>query len=187
MIFSSDGGRIILSSEYASFSVFSSFLIGVTSSIIENGSRLAICLGHKQTKEDPWSNYESTYIVGNDFEGVVKDVFAKGAIVNLDDDIEAFCPLRYTDKDDGSRIEVGESLKFRVLEFSKENRRILVSHTTTFQEKESKDMKESKRVTEDAVEDIQSNQQSSTLGDIDDLSVIKENLEENDKKKENKS
>ena len=87
-----------------------------------------ISLGHKQTEVDPWDNYEVTYVVGNDFEGTVKEIFAKGSIISIGEDIEAFAPLRHIEKEDGDKLVVGDTASFRVLEFSKENRRILVSH-----------------------------------------------------------
>ena len=137
-----------------------------------------ISLGHKQTEVDPWDNYETTYIIGNDFEGTVKEIFAKGAIINLgDDDIEAFSPLRHIEKEDDSKLTVGEPSTFRVLEFSKENRRILVSHTSTFKDEEVKNKKKEKAATEKVVKKIQQTQQKSTLGDLDSLSSLKDNLE----------
>jgi len=138
-----------------------------------------ISLGHKQTEVDPWDNYETTYIVGNDFDGTVTEIFAKGAIINLgDDDVEAFSPLRYLEKEDDSKLTVGESSTFRVLEFSKENRRILVSHTSTFKDEEIKNKKKEKSTTAKVVKKIQETQQKSTLGDLDSLSSLKDNLEE---------
>ncbi|MBT4737997.1 MAG: 30S ribosomal protein S1, partial [Flavobacteriales bacterium] len=138
-----------------------------------------ISLGHKQTEVDPWDNYETTYIVGNDFDGTVTEIFAKGAIITLgDDDVEAFSPLRYLEKEDDSKLTVGESSTFRVLEFSKENRRILVSHTSTFKDEEIKNKKKEKSTTARVVKKIQETQQKSTLGDLDSLSSLKDNLEE---------
>ena len=138
-----------------------------------------ISLGHKQTEVDPWDNYETTYIVGKDFDGTVTEIFSKGAIVTLgDDDVEAFSPLRYLEKEDDSKLTVGESSSFRVLEFSKENRRILVSHTSTFKDEEIKNKKKEKVTTARVVKKIQETQQKSTLGDLDSLSSLKDNLEE---------
>ncbi|MAX68226.1 MAG: 30S ribosomal protein S1 [Flavobacteriales bacterium] len=138
-----------------------------------------ISLGHKQIEVDPWDNYETTYIVGNDFDGTVTEIFAKGAIISLgDDDVESFSPLRYLVKEDDSKLTVGESSTFRVLEFSKENRRILVSHTSTFKDEEIKNKKKEKSTTARVVKKIQETQQKSTLGDLDSLSSLKDNLEE---------
>ena len=136
-----------------------------------------ISLGHKQIEDDPWQNYETTYIVGNDFEGTVKEVFSKGALINLSQDVEAFSPLRHIEKEDGSRLTVGESTIFRVLEFSRENRRILISHTSTFKDEIIKNKKQEKATSQRVIKQIQKNQQKSTLGDLDELSDIKKDLE----------
>ncbi|MBT6808908.1 MAG: 30S ribosomal protein S1, partial [Flavobacteriales bacterium] len=136
-----------------------------------------ISLGHKQTELDPWDNYEVTYVVGNDFEGTVKEIFAKGSIISIGEDIEAFAPLRHIEKEDGDKLVVGDTASFRVLEFSKENRRILVSHTSTFREEEIKNKKQAKVAAERAVKQIQQTQQKSTLGDLDSLTNLKKDLE----------
>ncbi|MBT5859038.1 MAG: 30S ribosomal protein S1, partial [Flavobacteriales bacterium] len=136
-----------------------------------------ISLGHKQTEVDPWDNYEVTYVVGNDFEGTVKEIFAKGSIISIGEDIESFAPLRHIEKEDGDKLVVGDTASFRVLEFSKENRRILVSHTSTFREEEIKNKKQAKVAAERAVKQIQQTQQKSTLGDLDSLTNLKKDLE----------
>ena len=136
-----------------------------------------ISLGHKQIEDDPWQKYEATYIVGNDFEGTVTELFSKGALINLSQDVEAFSPSRHTEKEDGSRLTVGESAIFRVLEFSRDNRRILVSHTSTFKEEIIKKKKQEKATSDRVIKQIQKNQQKSTLGDLDELSDLKKDLE----------
>ena len=136
-----------------------------------------ISLGHKQTEVDPWDNYENTYIIGSDFDGTVKEIFAKGSIIMLSDEVEAFAPLRHIEKEDGSKLSVGDASIFRVLEFAKENRRILVSHTSTFKDEQIKSKKQEKVTTERAVKQIQQKQQKSTLGDLDSLSELKKDLE----------
>ena len=136
-----------------------------------------ISLGHKQIEDDPWQKYEATYVVGNDFEGTVTELFSKGALINLSQDVEAFSPSRHTEKEDGSRLTVGESAIFRVLEFSRDNRRILVSHTSTFKEEIIKKKKQEKATSDRVIKQIQKNQQKSTLGDLDELSDLKKDLE----------
>ena len=136
-----------------------------------------ISLGHKQTEVDPWDNYETTYVIGKDFEGTVKEIFAKGSIISFADEVESFAPLRHLENEDGNKLVVGDTAMFRVLEFSKENRRILVSHTSTFREEEIKNKKQAKVVTEKAVKQIQKTQQKSTLGDLSGLSDLKKDLE----------
>ena len=138
-----------------------------------------ISLGHKQTELDPWDNYEATYVIGTDFEGTVKEVFGKGAIISLSEEVEAFSPLRHIEKEDGNKLTVGDTSMFKVLEFSKTNRRILVSHTSTFRDEEIKNKKQEKAATERAVKKIQQTQQKSTLGDLDQLSNLKKDLQGN--------
>ncbi|MBE51359.1 MAG: 30S ribosomal protein S1 [Flavobacteriales bacterium] len=137
-----------------------------------------ISLGHKQICEDPWVNYESKFVIGDDFKGTVREIFSKGSLIIFDDAVEAFCPNRHMEKVDGSRLVVGDVENFRVLEFSKDNRRILVSHTSTFKENESENLKKQKTETKKAVTKIQKSQQKSTLGDLDELSNLKDDLKE---------
>ena len=118
----------------------------------------------------------------------VKEIFAKGSIIALtDDDVEAFSPLRHIEKEDASKLIVGESSTFRVLEFSKENRRILVSHTSTFRDEKTKNKKKEKVDTERVVKQIQETQQKSTLGDLDSVSSLKDDLKEKGKSLKKKS
>ena len=97
-----------------------------------------ISLGHKQLEDNPWDTYESLFIEGNVYKGKVTEMFEKGSLVVLDHDVEAFAPKRHLEKDNGSNAGVGEELDFKVLEFSKENKKILLSHTLTFKEEEKK-------------------------------------------------
>ena len=90
-----------------------------------------LSLGHKQTKENPWDLYEKDFAVDSIHKSEVKEVIDKGAIIHFNDDISAFCPLRHMDKPDGSKPEKGEILEFKVIEFSKEFKRVVVSHLLT--------------------------------------------------------
>ncbi len=137
-----------------------------------------ISLGHKQIENDPWKDYENKYLIGNDFDGIVKEVLSKGSIVSIGDDLEAFMPSRHSEKQDGSRLSVGEESIFRVLEFSTENRRILVSHTSTFKQDRIISKNKEKNNTEKAVKKIQKAQQKSTLGDLDELSNLSKDLKD---------
>jgi len=98
---------------------------------IDKGNR-KISLGHKQLDVNPWDEYTKQFKEGEDYEGIVKEVLDKGAVIALSEEVEAFAPKRHTEKEDGSSILVGETLSFRILEFSKENKKILVSHTVIF-------------------------------------------------------
>jgi len=90
-----------------------------------------LSLGHKQTKDNPWDLYEKDYAVDTIHKSEVSEIIDKGAIINFNDDIAAFCPQRHLDKFDGSKLEKGESAEFKVIEFSKEFKRVVVSHVQT--------------------------------------------------------
>ena len=90
-----------------------------------------LSLGHKQTKDNPWDLYEKDFAVDTIHKSVVSEVIDKGAIINLNDDISAFCPQRHLDRVDGSKLEKGDEAEFKVIEFSKEFKRVVISHTET--------------------------------------------------------
>jgi small subunit ribosomal protein S1 len=90
-----------------------------------------LSLGHKQTKDNPWDLYEMDFAVDTIHKSEVSEVIDKGAIINFNDDISAFCPQRHLDKVDGSKLEKGELAEFKVIEFSKEFKRVVVSHVQT--------------------------------------------------------
>lgn len=129
-----------------------------------------LSLGHKQLTENPWDKYESKYAVGTRHTGTAVDVFDKGATIQFEDaDVEAFAPSRTLEKEDGSRVKKGDALEFVVIEFNKEFRRVVVSHTATFREEEEKQAK--KAMESQTIE-------TSTLGDIDELAELKKKMEE---------
>ena len=90
-----------------------------------------LSLGHKQTKDNPWDLYEKDFAVDTIHKSEVSEVIDKGAIINFNDDISAFCPQRHLDKVDGSKLVKGETAEFKVIEFSKEFKRVVVSHIQT--------------------------------------------------------
>jgi len=90
-----------------------------------------LSLGHKQTKDNPWDLYEKDFAVDTIHKSEVSEVIDKGAIIDFNDDISAFCPLRLLDKVDGSKLEKGDVAEFKVIEFSKEFKRVVVSHLQT--------------------------------------------------------
>ena len=90
-----------------------------------------LSLGHKQTKDNPWDLYEKDFAVDTIHKSKVSEVIDKGAIINFNDDISAFCPQRHLDKEDGSKLVKGEAAEFKVIEFSKEFKRVVVSHIQT--------------------------------------------------------
>ncbi|WP_313383753.1 30S ribosomal protein S1 [Chishuiella sp.] len=135
-----------------------------------------LSLGHKQLTENPWDKYETKYAVGTTHTGVAVDVFDKGATVQFEDaDVEAFAPARTLEKEDGSRIKKGEETTFNVIEFNKEFRRVVVSHTATFREEEVKAEKSSNNNNNN---NSSNSIETSTLGDIDELAALKKKMEE---------
>jgi len=132
-----------------------------------------LSLGHKQLTENPWDKYETKYGVGTKHSGKAVDVFDKGATIQFEDaDVEAFAPARTLEKEDGSRVKKGDELDFVVIEFNKEFRRVVVSHSATYRAEEEKAAKKAM--------DSQTTE-TATLGDIDELAELKKKMEEGEK------
>ncbi|WP_341652484.1 30S ribosomal protein S1 [Blattabacterium cuenoti] len=126
-------------------------------------------LGHKQLTENPWEKYEKIYSVGSIHNGIISNLFEKGASVKFTEDqkIEAFAPLRFLEKKNGSTIKKGEKADFKIIEFNKEAKKIVISHTSVYRDK---DQKKEQRVRNRKFE-------RSTLGDIAGLAKLKEQIE----------
>ena len=90
-----------------------------------------LSLGHKQTKANPWDEYEKDFALDTLHKSEITEIIDKGAIIKFNEDISAFCPTRHLDKKDGSKLSQGESAEFKVIEFSKEFKRVVVSHMNT--------------------------------------------------------
>ena len=130
-----------------------------------------LSLGHKQLTENPWDKFETKYAEGTVHAGKAVEVFDKGAQVQFEDaEVEAFCPSRLLEKEDGSKIKKGEDAQFKVIEFNKDFKRVVVSHTGLFREEEKKNVKE-------AAAKSSSNEEKTTLGDIDALAELKKRME----------
>ena len=136
-----------------------------------------ISLGHKQLESNPWDLHSEKYLVGEEFQGVLKEIYDKGALIDLNEEVEAFAPKRHLEKEDGSSVNLKDTVSFKVLEFSKENKKILVSHTATFKDNMINEKKKSASNTKKAMKKIQDSQHQSTLGDLDSLSALKDDLE----------
>lgn len=126
-------------------------------------------LGHKQTQENPWDKHEETFAIDSVHEGTIKDKNDKGATVTFADGVEGFAPNRHLEKEDGSKLAKGDTAQFKVLEFSKEYRRIVVSHTAIFKAQEQKNVKAAQKKAADAPK--------STLGDIGGLAELKKKMD----------
>ena len=148
----------------------------------EDNRRLS--LGHKQLEENPWEVFESVFTVGSVHQGTIISSADKGVVVSLPYGVEGFCPNRYLKKEDGTMAKVDETLDFKVIEFSKESKKIILAHSKLYEEKEAaakatadnaaeKAAKQAKR----AVKQINETIEHSTLGDLEVLAGLKENLE----------
>ena len=126
-------------------------------------------LGHKQTQDNPWDAHEATYAIDSVHEGTITEKNDKGATVNFADGVEGFAPSRHLDKEDGGKLEKGDTVQFKVLEFSKEYRRVVVSHTSIFKEEEKKNVKAASKKAAEA--------EKTTLGDIGGLADLKKKME----------
>src|SRR5690606_26877207 len=132
-----------------------------------------LSLGHKQLQEDPWDKFETKYAEGTVHEGKATDVFDKGAQVQFEDaEVEAFCPSRLLEKEDGSKIKKGEDAQFKVIEFNKEFKRVVVSHTGIFRDEERRNMKDAS-----SKPSASSGEEKTTLGDMDVLAELKKKME----------
>ncbi|MFA7446413.1 MAG: 30S ribosomal protein S1, partial [Flavobacteriaceae bacterium] len=129
-----------------------------------------LSLGHKQTTENPWDKYEDGFGVGSVHTGVIAEIVDKGATVEFNDDVVAFIPTRHLEKEDGKKLKKGDSAEFKVIEFNKEFKRVVASHTATFRDEEEKNVASAATETQAPVE-------KTTLGDLDVLAELKEKME----------
>ncbi|GAB2572366.1 30S ribosomal protein S1 [Spirosoma areae] len=137
-----------------------------------------LALGHKQLEENPWDTFETVFAVGTIHRSTVQSKNDKMATLELPYGIEGFSSLKNLGKEDGTLAEAGETLDFKVTEFSKEEKRIMLSHTKTWQEKSepAKEQKAPKAAATKTTAPAQA-ERGATLGDIDALAALKEQLE----------
>lgn len=135
-----------------------------------------LALGHKQLEENPWDTFESVFPVGSVHKCTVNSKNDKGAVLELPYGLEGFATSKNLEKEDGSQVEVGEALDFKVTEFSKDDKRIVLSHTATFKE-EAKPAAAPKKAKKAAPAADATPAEKSTLGDIDALAELKEKME----------
>ena len=131
-----------------------------------------LSLGHKQTKDNPWDNYEKEFGLDTVHNASISEIVDKGATIKFNDDVIAFVPSRYIVKEDGSNLSKGEEAKFKIIEFNKEFKRVVASHTSVFKEQERKNLsKVSKKIKA-------SNSEKTTLGDLDVLADLKQQMDD---------
>ena len=139
-----------------------------------------LSLGHKQTQDNPWDKYEDSFAVGTVHSGEISEIVDKGATVEFGDDIVAFIPTRHLEKEDGKKLKKGDSADFKVIEFNKEFKRVVASHTAIFREEEEKNVK---TATENTSSNSSTNAPAATLGDNNDmLAALKAKMEKSEKK-----
>ncbi|WP_104384275.1 30S ribosomal protein S1 [Sphingobacterium sp. HMA12] len=146
-----------------------------------------LSLGHKQLEENPWDTFETIFTEGSIHEGTVIKVGDKGDIVALQYGVEGFCPSKHSVKEDGSSLKVDEVTSFKIIEFNKENKRLVISHSRIWEEEkeearkeESNNRKKDAKAESSAVKKVKDSVEKSTLGDLDVLAQLKEQME-NDK------
>jgi len=139
-----------------------------------------LALGHKQLEENPWDTFETVFPIGSIHKCTVNSKNDKGAVLELPYGLEGFATVKNLDKEDGTQVEIGDALDFKVTEFSKDDKRIVLSHTATFKE-EAKQAKKpaaapAGKKKEESVE-MPAQSEKSTLGDLDALAELKEKME----------
>ena len=148
-----------------------------------------LSLGHKQLEENPWDVFETVFNDGSIHQGTVIAITDKGGVIALPYGVEGFSPTKHLTKADGTLAKAEETLDFKVIEFSKENKKIIVSHARTHEEEKAGSAKESAAdakenkgdETKKAVKKIKDNLEKSTLGDLSVLSNLRTELEESEK------
>ena len=142
-------------------------------------------LGHKQLEENPWDVFETVFTVGSVHEGTIIEMLDKGAVVALPYGVEGLATPKHLVKEDGSQAQLDEKLEFKVIEFNKDAKRIILSHSRIFEDAAKAEERAEKKAAakkstnkrEDAAPAIQNQAASTTLGDIDALAALKEQME----------
>ena len=137
-----------------------------------------LSLGHKQTTENPWDKYEAEFALGTVHKASITEIVDKGAIIAFNDDITAFVPQRHMEKEDGKKLAKGEEAEFKIIEFNKDYKRVVASHTAIFKEEEQRNVRAAKKKASAAAEEAKP-----TLGDANEqLQALKDKMEADKKK-----
>ena len=138
-----------------------------------------LSLGHKQTTDNPWDKYETEFALDTVHEAEISEIVDKGATVEFNEDIVAFVPSRHLEKEDGSKLKKGEKAEFKIIEFNKEFKRVVASHTAVFKAEEAKIVKQAVKKAEAAAAEAKP-----TLGDANDaLQALKDKMDGKKSKK----
>ncbi|MBQ1611301.1 MAG: S1 RNA-binding domain-containing protein, partial [Muribaculaceae bacterium] len=140
-----------------------------------------LSLGHKQLEENPWDVFETVFTVGSIHEGTITELLDKGAVISLPYGVEGFATPKHLVKEDGTPAKQDEKLEFKVIEFNKDAKRIILSHSRIFEDEqraESRKAAAAKKATKkDEAPAMNANIEKTTLGDISQLAELKEKLE----------
>ena len=138
-----------------------------------------LSLGHKQTTVNPWDKYETEFALDTVHKGAIAEIVDKGATVNFNEDIVAFVPTRHLEKEDGKKLAKGEEAEFKIIEFNKEFKRVVASHTAIFREEEQRNVKAAVRKAAASADEAKP-----TLGDANEaLQALKDKMDAAAKKK----
>jgi small subunit ribosomal protein S1 len=156
-----------------------------------------LSLGHKQLEENPWDVFETIFTLGSIHEGTIIELLDKGAVIALPYGVEGFATPKHLVKEDGSQAQLDEKLSFKVIEFNKDSKRIILSHSRIYEDEQRAEMKKAKDVAATATSgtekksskksgkakkeelSVQPVMEKTTLGDISELAELKEKLKEN--------
>lgn len=145
-----------------------------------------LSLGHKQLEANPWDEFEGIFTVGSIHEGTITEVMDKGAVISLEGGVEGFATPKHLVKEDGSQAKLGEKLPFKVIEFNKDNKRIILSHSRISEDANKAERREKatvKRAAKAATESVAAPAiEKTTLGDLGALQALKEKLQKDEKK-----
>jgi small subunit ribosomal protein S1 len=144
-----------------------------------------LSLGHKQLEENPWDVFETVFTEGSIHEGTITELLEKGAVVQLQYGVEGFATPKHLVKEDGSQAQQGEKIEFKVIEFNKESKRIILSHSRTFEDVQRAEARAEKKaaaaakktVKREETAAIQNQAASTSLGDNEALAALKASME----------
>ena len=142
-----------------------------------------LSLGHKQLEANPWDNFETIYTVGSIHEGTITELLDKGAVISLPYGVEGFATPKHLVKEDGTPAKQDETLQFKVIEFNKDAKRIILSHSRIFEDEQKAEARKARKAATKQQAEEQpvaqsSNIEKTTLGDIDALAELKQKLEQ---------
>jgi len=145
-----------------------------------------LSLGHKQLEENPWDVFEDLFAVGTIHEGTVVNITEKGAVIALPYGVEGFVTPKHLVKEDKSEVKIEDKLNFKVIDFNKDGKKIILSHSRIFEDKEDAQNQKKAKSTKRAIKSNQSKIEKTTLGDVSALQELKEKMDADEKKSKDK-